>query len=136
MAGLFFCLASDTVQGFYFALLQYSPIQAFTAHFAVLMQLYRPHHKTAHTALQRLFLRLYQLNRPRYQTDTSGYNTTCDTLKGIHVPGRAQPIPDTTATPGRCAGQHRPPIIIMYIRGQTMPARRVSSYRVRIAGKC
>ena len=30
--------------------------------------------------------------------------------------------PDTTATPGRCTGQHRPPIIIRYIRGQTMPA--------------
>ena len=33
MAGLFFCLASDTVQGFYFALLQYRHIQAFTAAF-------------------------------------------------------------------------------------------------------
>ena len=33
MAGLFFCLASDTVQGFYFALMQYIPIQAFTARF-------------------------------------------------------------------------------------------------------
>lgn len=51
-----------------------------------------------------------------------------------------QHIPDTTATPGHCAGQHRQPIIIMYIRAhrcpllwiharqcsisQTMPARR------------
>nr|DAU62287.1 MAG TPA: hypothetical protein [Caudoviricetes sp.] len=35
MAGLFFCLASDTVQGFYFALLQYSPTQAFAERFAV-----------------------------------------------------------------------------------------------------
>lgn len=33
MAGLFFCLASDTVQGFYFAQTQYSHTQAFTAAF-------------------------------------------------------------------------------------------------------
>nr|DAQ60264.1 MAG TPA: hypothetical protein [Caudoviricetes sp.] len=38
MAGLFFCLASDTVQGFYFAKLQYSHIQAFTAAFLPSMQ--------------------------------------------------------------------------------------------------
>ena len=126
MAGLLFCLASDTVQGFYFARMQYSPIQAFTACFSVSMQLYRPRHKTAHRALQRLFLRLHPFNRPRYQTDTIDHCTTCDTLEGIHAPGRAQPILDTTVAPGRCTGQHRPPIIIIYIRGQTMPARRVS----------
>ena len=111
-----FALHPDPVQGFYFAPLQYSPIQAFTACFAASMQLYRPRHKTAHMALQRLFLRLHPLNRPRYQTDTSDYNAACDTLESIHAPGRAQPVPDATATPGRCTGQHRPPIIIMYIR--------------------
>lgn len=84
-------------------------------------KLYRPRHKTAYRALHRLFLRLRPFNRPRYQTDTNGYNTACATLEGIHAPGRTQPIPNTTATPGRYAGQHRPPIIIMYIRGQTMP---------------
>ena len=79
--------------------MQYSTIQAFTTCFAVSMQLYRPRNKTAHKALQRLFLRLHPLNRPRYQTDTSGYNTTCDTLEGIPAPERAAPIPDTTVTP-------------------------------------
>ena len=122
MIGLFFCLASDTVQGFLFARMQHSPTQAFTARFVQSMQLYRPRRKTARKALQGLFLRLHPFNRPRCQTDTSGYNTTCATLERIHAPGRPQPIPDTTATPGRCAGQHRPPIIIRYIRGQTMPA--------------
>lgn len=122
LAGLFFCLASDTVQGFYFAKMQYSPIQAFIARFVPSMHLYRPRHKTAHMALQWLFLRLYPLNRPRYQTDKSGYNAICATLEGLPAPGRAQPILNTTATPGRCTGQHRPPIIIRYIRGQTMPA--------------
>ena len=137
LAGLFFCLASDTVQGFYFARMQYSSIQAFTACFAVSMQLYHPRHKTAHRALQRLFLRLYIFNRPRYKADKSSYNVTCATLEDIHAPGRAQPIPDTTATPGRYAGQHRPPIIIMYIRGQTMPAtagQRLHLHRVSAAG--
>lgn len=126
MAGLFFCLASDTVQGFSFAQMQYSPIQAFTARFVPSMQLYHTRHKTAHTALQRRFLRLHQLNCPRYQTDTSGYNTTCDMLERITTPYHLQHIPDTTATPGRCTGQHRPPIIIRYIRGQTMPVAAVS----------
>ena len=133
--GFSFALHLLMVQGFYFALLQYSQIQAFTACFALSMQLYRPRRKTAHGALQGLLLRLHQFTRPRYQTDTNGYNSTCDTLEGIHAPGRAQHIPDTTATPERCTGQHRPPIIIRYIRGQPMPARRVSSYHVRIVGK-
>lgn len=124
LAGLFFCLASDTVQGFYFARMQYSPIQAFTACFVPLMQLYRPRHKTARRALQWRFLRLHPFNRPRYQTDTSGYNTTCATLERLPAPGYAQPILDTTAASGRCTAQHRPPIIIRYIRGQTMPAWR------------
>ena len=116
-AGLFFCLASDTVQGFCFARMQYSPKQAFTACFVQLMQLYGPRHKTAHRALQRLFLRLHPFNLPKYQTNKSGYNAPCDTLEGIPAPGRAPPIPDTTATPERCTGQHSPPIIIRYIRG-------------------
>ena len=103
-------------------------MQAFTKCFAVSMQLYCPRHKTAHRALQWLFLRLCPLNCTRYQTDTSGYNTICATLEGIRAPGHAQPIPDTTATPERCTGQHSRPIIIRYIKGcsipQTVPARR------------
>lgn len=118
MTGLFFCLASDTVQGFYFVRMQYSPIQAFTARFVLSMQLCRPRHKTAHRTSQGRFLRLRPLNRPRYQTDTSGYNTTCATLEGIHAPGRAQQIQDTTATLGRCTAQHSRPIIIRYIKVQ------------------
>lgn len=129
--GFSFALHPDPVQGFYFAQMQYSPIQAFTACFVPSMQLYYPRHKTAYRALQRRFLRLRPLNCPRYQTNTSGYNTTCTTPEGIPAPGRAQPILDTTATPGRCTGQHRPPIIIRYIRRcrgapccGSMPARR------------
>lgn len=121
VAGLFFCLASDTVQGFYFVRMQHSPIQAFTTLFVQSIQLYHQRHKTAHKALQRFSLRLHPLNRPRYQTDTTSHCTACDTLEGIHAPGRAQQMPDTTATPGHYTSQRsrllQPPIIIRYIRG-------------------
>lgn len=93
-------------------------MQAFTARFTMSMQLYHPRNKTAHRALQRLFLRLCPLNRPLYQTHTSGYNTACTTLERITAPQHLQHIPDTRCYAGRCAAQHRPPIIIRYIRGQ------------------
>ena len=125
MAGLFFCLASDTVQGFSFCPDAIQPnTSVFSVFCAVNATLYHPRHKTARRALQWPSLRLHPLNRPRYQTDKSGYNTTCGMLEGITAPGRAQQIPDTTATLGRCTGQHIPPIIIRYIRGQTIHARR------------
>lgn len=53
--GFSFALYPLRVQGFYFALLKCSPIQAFTARFVPSMQLYRPHRKTAHRALQAFF---------------------------------------------------------------------------------
>lgn len=84
--------------------------------FFLFMQLYSSHSKTAHVALQALFLRFSLFHRPRYQTDTSGYNTTCDTLEHITATQHLQRIPDTTTAPGRCTGQHSRPIIIMYIR--------------------
>jgi len=87
------------VQGFYFALLQYSPIQALAARFAPSMQLYRPRRKTANRALQAFFLLFAQFYRHKYQIDTSGYNTTCATLGRITAPGRPQRIPDTTNEP-------------------------------------
>lgn len=115
--GFSFALHPDTVQGFYFARMQYSPIQAFTARFVLLMQLYHQRHKTAHRVSQRLFLRLRPLDRPQYQTDTSGYNTICATLEGIHAPGRAQPISRYRRHSGTPCGSAQPPIIIRYIRG-------------------
>lgn len=125
--GFSFALHLLRVQGFYFALLQYSPIQAFTAHFVPSVQLYRPRCKTVHRAFQWLFLRLHPLNRLQYQTDTSGYNTTRATLERITAPQhlrRIHQIPPPRLTLYRSA---QPPIIIMYIRGgipQTMQARR------------
>ena len=99
LAGLFFCLASDMVQGFCFAVLQYNHIQEFTARFVSYTQLYRPLRKTVHMTLQGRFRLFAPFYRRKYQTDTSGYNAAC-------------------ATPGRCTGQHGRPIIIRYIRVQ------------------
>lgn len=141
--GFSFALHPLRVQGFYFALLQCIHIQAFTASFAPSMQLYRTCRKTAHRALQRLFLRFAPFNRPQYQTGKSGYNAACATLEHITAPQRLQHIPDTTVTPGRCTAQRRPPIIIMYIRVQRCPPvidpcqpGGGSSRRLWIAGNC
>ena len=94
--GFSFALHLLRVQGFYFAILQYSPIQAFTTPFAPSMQLYHPRRKTAHKALQALFLLFVQFYRRRYKTGKSEYNTACATLEHITAPQRLQHIPDTT----------------------------------------
>lgn len=65
--GFSFALHLLRVQGFCFALLQYSPIQTFTAAFVSSMQLYHPRNKTAHRALQALFLLFAPFYRHRYQ---------------------------------------------------------------------
>lgn len=97
--GFSFALHLVRVQGFCFALLQYNPIQAFTARFASSIQLYRQRHKTAHKALQWLFLQFVPFYLHKYQADTSGYNTACAILERITALQRLQRIPDTSATP-------------------------------------
>mgnify|MGYP004662689173 CR=1 FL=1 len=62
------------------------------------------------------------LNRPRCQTDTSGYYTTCATLEGIHAPEAPPAHTRYQRHTGRCTAQHSRPIIIRYIRAQTIPA--------------
>lgn len=120
--GFSFALHLLRVRGFSFALLQYNPIQAFTAAFMPFMQLYRPRHKTAHKDLQGLF-RLFPV--AVLWLCILLYCTACTTPEHITAPQQLQRIPDTSRHAGRCTGQHRPPIIIRYIRGaQIMPARR------------
>lgn len=97
--GFSFTLHLLRVRGFYFALLQYSRIQAFTACFAPFMQLYHQNSKTAHRALQWLFLQFVPFYLHKYQADTSGYNTACAILDRITAPHHIQHIPDTNATP-------------------------------------
>lgn len=112
--GFSFALHPLRVQGFYFALLQYSPIQAFTAAFILSMQLYSQRRKTAHRALQWRFMRLFPPIRQRYQTDTIDYNATCATLERITASRHLRRVPDTRRYAGRCTGQHSRPIIIRY----------------------
>lgn len=100
----------DTVQGFYFALLQYSHIQAFTARFVQSMQLYCQHSKTAHKALQGHSVRFDRFHRQQYQTGTSSYNTTCATLERITAPQHLQRIPDTRRHAGTLHSSAQPPI--------------------------
>jgi hypothetical protein len=132
MAGLFFCLASDTVQGFYFALLQYNPIQTFTVAFVPSMQLYRLNSKTVYRTLQGFFRRFALFQRTQYSSHTSRLYTACTTLEGIPSSAAPPPMPRYHRHAGRCTGQHSRPIIIRYIRAQrcgisqTMPARRGS----------
>ena len=138
MAGLFFCLASDTVHGFYFARIQYSPIQALTVAFISSMQLYSPRHKTAHRALQKLF----RLFAAFFRCCVAVYPAILHHLRHAGAYHSAVAPPANTRYQrhaGRYTGQHSRPIIIRYIRArrlllriharrcsisQTMPARR------------
>ena len=92
------------------------------------MQLHSPRHKTLYKSLQWHFLRLCPFIRPRYQTDTIGYNTACATLERITAPGRHPTHTRYQRHAGRCTVQHSRPIIIRHIRWcsipQTMQARR------------
>ena len=122
MAGLFFCLASDTVQGFCFARTQYSPIQAFTACFAALMQIIPP---TPQNSAQGFTVAFPAIAPAQPPTIPDRYNKPLRRLRhaGGHTSARTH---STDTRYHRRAGTlHRsaqPPIIIRYIRGQTMPA--------------
>ena len=70
--GFSFALHLLMVQGFCFALLQYSHIQAFTARFVPSMQLYHQHSKAAHRALHWLF-QLFAVFCRRCVSGASGY---------------------------------------------------------------
>jgi hypothetical protein len=116
MAGLFFCLASDTVQGFYFAKLQYSHIQAFTAAFLPSMQIYT-------TTTPKAFTGLYS-GVPVDLTYSNERNTaaTQAAYTNLH-PAGWHTVKRCTCTDtryyrhtGSCTGQRSLPIIIRYIR--------------------
>ena len=116
MAGLFFCLASTRCGAFILPCCNTAPYNRLQR------ILSRPCSYTDRAAKQRT--EIYRsfsgdcspLNRRRYKTDTSGYDTTCATLERITSPVRHTPIPDTSATQGRYTGQYSRPIIIRYIR--------------------
>ena len=116
-------------------------MQAFAVRFVPFMQLYRSRYKTAHRALQWLFMRFSLFCRPRYQTGTNGYNTACDTLKRLPAPERPTPIPRYHRRAGTLYRSAQPPYYNKVYKGarvrpllwiharqcstsQTMPARR------------
>ena len=125
------------MQGFCFALLQCSPTQAFTAVFISSMQLYRPRYKTAHRALQALFL-LFAIFYTYYP---AAHSTMLCSLRhaGGHT-GRcnassAYQIPPPRRAPYKSAQPHYynkvykgAPLLWIHARqcniSQTMPARR------------
>lgn len=150
MAGLFFCLASDTVQGFSFCPAAYRP----------------------RTSVYSGFSAIYAIIPPTPQNSTQGFTAAfpficpipAHTIQQSHKPlmhhlrhAGGHTIKRSTPTDTRyyrharrCTDQHSRPIIIRYIRVRpcygSMPDsaadRRpykpggVSSYRLRIAGKC
>ena len=139
--GFSFALHPTRCRAFIFARMQYSPIQAFTACFAVSMQLYRPRRKTAHRVLQGLFLRLHPFNHLQYQTDKSGYNTICDALEGVTAP-EAPPAhtryhrhAETLDRPAQAAYYNKVYKRMQHIADHASGGG-VGAYRVRIAGKC
>lgn len=140
MAGLFFCLASAEGAGLLFCPAAIQPHTiVYSAFCSVNAILYRPRHKTARRALQALFLQFVPLSRHRYQTDTSSYNTACATLERTITSQHLQHIPDTTATPDAVqvstAAYYNKVYKSAAHRKLCQPGG-VSSYRLRIAGKC
>lgn len=151
LAGIFFCLASAEGAGLlFFPCYNTTPYKRLQWLLYHMCNLYRPCHKTAHTALQALFQRFAPFCRRIYQTDTNGYNTTCAMLEHITVLQHLQRIPKTSATPDAVQVNTAAYYNKVYIRVRpyygSMPAgaayRRpcqpggVSSYRVWISGKC
>lgn len=116
VAGLFFCLASAEGAGLLFCPAAMHPYTSVYSEFcAVHATIYRTCRKTAHRALQRLFLRFAPFNRPQYQTGKSGYNAACATLEHITAPQHLQRIPKYKRHARTLYSSAQPPIIIRYI---------------------
>lgn len=128
-AGFFFCLASSEDAGLLFCP---TAIQLYTIVYRAFCAVYASY--ITNSAKQRTGLYmgvsvdLAHSSVHNTVTTQANYAPTAPHWRAYHQAQHLQHIPDTNAAPGRCTGQHRPPIIIMYIRGcnisQTMPDRR------------
>lgn len=140
------------MQGFYFALLQYSPIKAFTVVFLLLMQIIPPEHQNRLQGFTGAFPLICHISA---RTIQKTHKLPIHRLR--HVGGhtvKCSPFTDTRyhRHAGRCTGQRSRPILIRYIRvrlcallwiharqcstPQTMPARRGSpAIRARRAAR-
>lgn len=108
----------------------------YSAIYAVHAELYHLGVKSVYKALQGLF----RLFAPFCACHPAAHFAMLYSLQGAggHTSKRSAST-DTRYQrhAGRCTGQHRPPIIIRYIRGQTMPAaagQRLHLHRVSPAG--
>lgn len=118
MAGLFFTLHLLRVQGFYFAPLQYSHIQAFTAAFLSSMQIIRPKRQNRLQGFTVAFplicsIPAHAIQQPHKPPihrlrSAGGHTVKCCTSTNTRYHRHA----------GRCTGETCPPTIIMYIRVQ------------------
>ena len=99
LAGFFFCLASAKGAGLLFCPAAIKSHTSVYSGFCHVHAVIPPTLQNCAHGFTGAFLLFAQFYRPRYQTDTSGYNTTCATLERLPVPGRFAPIPDTAATP-------------------------------------
>ena len=129
MAGLFFCLASDTVQGFYFCPITYQPRASVYSSFSDINAI------TAKTP--KPFIWLYRgisvdltHSNIRNTTDTQAdYTPTAPRWRAYH---QAQQLHRYQITPTHrtLCKPAQPPIIIMYIRVQGSARRLAIWHRV------
>ena len=112
----------DTVQGFYFALLQYSPIQSVYSAFCSVNANYTAHAIKQHAELYRRFSRnLYRSAAADTRPTQAAIIPSATRWSVSQRPNALQRIPDTTATPGGCTGQHRPPYYNKVYKAQRCP---------------
>lgn len=127
------------MQGFSFALLQYSPIQAFTAAFISSMKLYIQNIKTVHRALQRLSVDLTYYSAHNTAAAQAAYTPTATRWRAYrqaqHLPQYQIPPPRltlyrATQPPYYNKVYKYAPLLRIHTRrciiAQTMPARRLT----------
>lgn len=114
--GFSFALHLLRVQGFYFALLQYSPIQAFTVCFMLSMQFIPPTPQNSARGFTVAFPAICRVFTPVIWRCIRLCCTACKALEGIQTSAAPPAHTRYHRHAGRCTGQCSRPIIIRYIR--------------------
>lgn len=98
-AGLFFCLASDTVQGLYFCPATYKPQASVYSGFSAINAIIPPQHQKRLQSFTVAFPLIRPIPAHTIQQLHKRLYTACDTPEGIPSSAAPPQIPDTTATP-------------------------------------
>lgn len=117
-AGLFFCLASDTVQGLYFCPATYKPQASVYSGFSAINAIIPPQHQKRLQSFTVAFPLIRPIPAHTIQQLHKRLYTACDTPEGIPSSAAPPHIPRYHRRAVRCTGQHSRPIIIRYIRVQ------------------